>query len=82
VRVDVLLIVTGLTFTCAGISVPMALMTNVIMGAAPPEKAGSAASLSETSGEFGIALGVAVMGSLGSAQWRPSARSCSPDSPS
>jgi DHA2 family multidrug resistance protein-like MFS transporter len=40
------------------------------MTAAPPEKAGSAASLSETSGEFGVAVGVAAMGSLGTAVYR------------
>jgi DHA2 family multidrug resistance protein-like MFS transporter len=35
------------------------------MAATPPERAGSAASLNETSGEGGIALGVAMLGSLG-----------------
>jgi DHA2 family multidrug resistance protein-like MFS transporter len=32
--------------------------------------AGSAASMSETSGEFGIAMGVAVLGSVGTAVYR------------
>jgi len=38
---------------------------NLVMGSAPPERAGSAASLMETSAELGIALGVATLGSLG-----------------
>jgi DHA2 family multidrug resistance protein-like MFS transporter len=42
----------------------------VELGAAPPERAGSAASLMETSGEFGVALGVATMGSLGTYVYR------------
>jgi DHA2 family multidrug resistance protein-like MFS transporter len=48
----------------------MALTTNLLMGSAPPEKAGSAASLSETSGEFGVAMGVASLGSLATVVYR------------
>jgi DHA2 family multidrug resistance protein-like MFS transporter len=51
-------------------SLPMPLLTNILLGAAPPEKAGSAASLSETGGEFGIALGVASLGTLGTVVYR------------
>jgi DHA2 family multidrug resistance protein-like MFS transporter len=66
------LLVTGLVLAHAGISLPMALSANIIMGAAPPEKAGSAASLMETSAEFGIAMGVATLGTLGTAMYRGS----------
>jgi DHA2 family multidrug resistance protein-like MFS transporter len=41
-----------------------------VLGAAPPEKAGSAASLSETGAEFGIAAGVATLGTLGTFIYR------------
>ena len=64
------LLVTGLVLASFGISLPMALTMNLMMQSAPPEKAGSVASISETSGEFGIALGVATMGSLGTAVYR------------
>ncbi|MBG6092075.1 MFS transporter [Actinomadura viridis] len=64
------LLVTGLVITSAGIALPMALGNGIIMAAAPPEKAGSAASLTETSGEFGVAVGVALLGSLGTAVYR------------
>ncbi|RVX47741.1 DHA2 family multidrug resistance protein-like MFS transporter [Nonomuraea polychroma] len=64
------LLVTGLVLASAGIALPMGVGSGVMMTAAPPEKAGSAASLSETSGEFGVAVGVAAMGSLGTAVYR------------
>lgn len=64
------LLVTGLILASAGIALPMGLGNGIIMTAAPAEKAGSAAALSETSGEFGVAVGVAVMGSLGTAVYR------------
>jgi DHA2 family multidrug resistance protein-like MFS transporter len=63
-------IVAGVTLAALGISPAMALTMNLIMGATPPEKAGSAASLSETSGEFGVALGVAALGSLATVAYR------------
>jgi DHA2 family multidrug resistance protein-like MFS transporter len=63
-------VVVGLTLAGLGISPTMALTMNLILGSAPPEKAGSAASVSETSGEFGVALGVAAMGSLAAVAYR------------
>jgi DHA2 family multidrug resistance protein-like MFS transporter len=59
------LLVSGLVLASFSIALPMALTMNLVLGSAPPEKAGSAASISETSGEFGVALGVAALGSLG-----------------
>jgi DHA2 family multidrug resistance protein-like MFS transporter len=53
-----------------GIALPMAVTMNLMMVAAPPEKAGSVASISETSGEFGIAVGIAALGSLGTFVYR------------
>jgi DHA2 family multidrug resistance protein-like MFS transporter len=45
--------------------VPVVLTTtNLIVSSAPPERAGSASAISETSAEFGGALGVALLGSL------------------
>jgi DHA2 family multidrug resistance protein-like MFS transporter len=41
------------------------LATDVIVGAAPPERAGAASAISETSSEFGGALGIAILGSIG-----------------
>lgn len=51
--------------------VPVILTTTgLIVGTAPPERAGSASAISETSAEFGGALGVAVLGSLGTLFYR------------
>jgi DHA2 family multidrug resistance protein-like MFS transporter len=63
-------VVVGLTLAGLGISPAMALTANLVLGSAPPEKAGSAASISETSGEFGVALGVAALGSLATIVYR------------
>jgi len=54
----------AMVLAAGGVSVPMSLVMNLIMGATPPERAGSAASLAETCGELGIALGVATLGTL------------------
>lgn len=51
--------------------VPVILTTTgLIVGTAPPERAGSASAISETSAEFGGALGVALLGSLGTVVYR------------
>jgi DHA2 family multidrug resistance protein-like MFS transporter len=46
------------------------LITDMILSAVPAERAGSAGALSETSSEFGGALGIAVLGSIGTAIYR------------
>ncbi|MFI9551333.1 MFS transporter [Nonomuraea endophytica] len=46
------------------------LSTDLVVGSVPPEKAGSAAALNETSGELGFSLGIAILGSLGAALYR------------
>ena len=42
----------------------------LVVGSVPEEKAGSPSALSETSGELGVALGVATLGSLATAVYR------------
>lgn len=42
-----------------------ALVSDLILSSAPPEKAGSAAAMQEMSGEMGSALGVALLGTVG-----------------
>lgn len=46
------------------------LTTELIVGSAPPEKAGAASGISETGAELGGALGLAILGSLGTAVYR------------
>ncbi|SDE05629.1 MFS transporter [Streptomyces prasinopilosus] len=62
--------VTGFALVYAGGGPLIALGTDIVVGSAPPEQAGSAAALSETSTELGMALGVALLGSVGTAVYR------------
>jgi DHA2 family multidrug resistance protein-like MFS transporter len=64
------LLVLGMCLTSFGIMLPSTLTMSVMMQSAPPERAGSVASLSETSAEFGIAVGVAGLGSLATFVYR------------
>jgi DHA2 family multidrug resistance protein-like MFS transporter len=53
-----------------GIAFGVTIGTDLIVGAAPPERAGTASSISETGAELGGALGIAVLGSIGAAVYR------------
>jgi MFS transporter, DHA2 family, multidrug resistance protein len=46
------------------------LTTDLVMSTAPPDKAGAASGISETSFEFGAAAGIAVLGSVVNAAYR------------
>jgi DHA2 family multidrug resistance protein-like MFS transporter len=66
------LLVGGFLVTSMGVAAPAAIGTDLVVGWVPTERAGSAGALSETSGEMGIALGVATLGSLATAVYRGS----------
>jgi MFS transporter, DHA2 family, multidrug resistance protein len=53
-----------------GAGLAMTLTTDVVVSAVPPRKAGSAAAVSETAYELGVALGIAVLGSIVTATYR------------
>jgi DHA2 family multidrug resistance protein-like MFS transporter len=53
-----------------GLGPVMTLTTDLVVASAPPARAGAAASLSETSGVFGGALGVALIGSAATVVYR------------
>jgi MFS transporter, DHA2 family, multidrug resistance protein len=44
--------------------------TDLVVGSAPPERAGAASGISETGAELGGALGIAILGSIGVAVYR------------
>jgi DHA2 family multidrug resistance protein-like MFS transporter len=46
------------------------LATDLMIGVAPPKRAGAASAVAETTSEFGGALGIAVLGSIGTAVYR------------
>ncbi|QES48078.1 MFS transporter [Streptomyces venezuelae] len=64
------LLLAGCAVLAGGIVTVMSLASDMALAAAPAEKAGSAASVLETGQEFGGALGMALLGSLGTAVYR------------
>jgi len=58
-------IIAGTFVMAVGIGVVSALANDLIIATAPPERAGAASAISETGTEFGGALGMAVLGSIG-----------------
>ncbi len=63
-------VVTGSVVFALGLAPVYTLAADMMVGAAPPERAGAAAGISETSSEFGGALGIAVLGAVGTAVYR------------
>ncbi|MBA9004945.1 MFS transporter [Thermomonospora cellulosilytica] len=63
-------LIAGQTLFFVGASPMIVLGTDMIIAAAPPERAGAASALSETAQEFGGALGLAVFGSIAAAVYR------------
>jgi DHA2 family multidrug resistance protein-like MFS transporter len=53
-----------------GLAPVFGLTTELIVGSAPPERAGAASGISETGAELGGALGIALLGSIGVALYR------------
>jgi len=64
------LTVSALFILSIGLAPVFALATDLIIGAAPGDRAGSAAGMAETSSELGGALGIALLGSLVTALYR------------
>ncbi|MGW4521266.1 MFS transporter [Amycolatopsis sp. NPDC004378] len=57
----------GFAVTSLGVGPMVALGTDLVVGSVPQRKAGAAASLAQTVNEFGYALGLATVGTLGNA---------------
>jgi DHA2 family multidrug resistance protein-like MFS transporter len=63
-------LVTGSVVFSLALAPVDTLATDLAVGAAPPERAGAASALAETSAEFGGALGIAVLGVIGTSVYR------------
>lgn len=63
-------LMVGLVLIGLGVGLAMTLSADAIVSAAPPSKAGSVSAISETAYELGIALGIAVLGSILTAIYR------------
>jgi DHA2 family multidrug resistance protein-like MFS transporter len=75
----ILLIVLASLVISIGLAPVITLATELIVGSAPPEQAGAATGISETSGELGGALGIAILGSIGTAVYRTEVANALPE---
>jgi DHA2 family multidrug resistance protein-like MFS transporter len=64
-----LLVIASVIFSI-GLAPTYILATDMIVAGAPPERAGAASAISETGTELGGALGIAIIGSIGTAIYR------------
>jgi DHA2 family multidrug resistance protein-like MFS transporter len=64
------LLIAAFVVFSLGLAPVFTLTTDIVVGSAPPERAGAASAISETCAEFGGALGIAVLGSIGATIYR------------
>jgi DHA2 family multidrug resistance protein-like MFS transporter len=77
---DGLALVVGASVVISvGLAPVFGLTTELIVGSAPPERAGAASGISETGSELGGALGISIFGSIGVAIYRSTLGSQLPD---
>ncbi|QDK39593.1 MFS transporter [Bdellovibrio sp. NC01] len=67
---DLGLMIFGTVLQSFGAPPVLLFTTNMLVNSAPPEKAGAAAAISETGNEMGGALGIAILGSIGTFIYR------------
>lgn len=73
------LLVAGLVLGFGGVAPLLLLTVDLVIASAPPHKAGAAGAMSETSSEFGLALGIATLGSAAAIVYRHRVRRDLPD---
>ena len=64
------ILVSGVTLFAVGLAPCAAMVADLVVSAAPTERAGAASALNETSSEFGGAVGIALLGSLATYLYR------------
>ena len=72
------LLVAGIVILSLGLAPLFTLAADLAVGSAPPERAGAASGISETSSELGGALGLAMLGTVGTAVYRSNAADAIP----
>jgi MFS transporter, DHA2 family, multidrug resistance protein len=65
-----LAVMAGFAVTNFGAGPMVTLGTDLVVGSVPAERAGSAGAMNQAGGEFGFAVGIAALGSLGTAVYR------------
>ena len=61
---DLITLISADTVLSLGLAPVATIAADLVMSSAPPERAGAASGLNETSSEFGGALGIALLGSI------------------
>lgn len=64
------MVAAGSALATFGIGASFPLLMDLVMSTAPPERAGAGAALAQLSNELGIAVGLTVLGSLGTVLYR------------
>lgn len=64
------LLIAAYTTLTLGVGMTATIVTSLVLTTAPPERAGAASALAETSSEFGGALGIAVLGTIAGTSYR------------
>jgi DHA2 family multidrug resistance protein-like MFS transporter len=77
---DLAVLVGASAIISLGLAPVLTLTTDLIVGSAPPERAGAASGISETGAELGGALGLSILGSIGVAVYRNQLTASLPDS--
>lgn len=72
-------LVVGSVVISAGLGPIMTLTTDLVVNSAPAKRAGLASAMSETAPELGGALGIAILGSIGTAVYRSQVDDGPPD---
>lgn len=64
------LLIAAYSALTTGVGLTATMVTSLVLTTAPPEKAGAASALAETSSELGGALGIAALGSIAGTVYR------------
>ncbi|MEU6556658.1 MFS transporter [Streptomyces sp. NPDC046915] len=75
---SVAVVLVGVGLLAGGMVACKTLAAEIVVTSAPPEQAGSSVAVSETFTEFGIAMGFATLGSIGSMVYRHDMSDVSP----
>ncbi|RFU39175.1 MFS transporter, partial [Actinomadura logoneensis] len=60
----------GFGIVLLGVGIPLGLVTGMAVSSVPPERVGSASAVMQTGSEFGVAFGIAALGSVATAVYR------------
>ncbi len=71
-------LVSGSVVFSLGLATVFTLATDLMVGTASPERAGAASAIAETGSELGGALGIAILGTVGTAVYRGQVADASP----